>query len=314
MTDVRSVQTASIAGIKTGPAVRAPAFKVELCTPALGAEITGADLVAAASDTGTMAEIRSLWLAHKVLFFRDQHITPMELQTFAAALGPLQPHPTAPMHSQVPLLLPIYRNLDAKKPNAIEQASRENIWHTDLSYVASPSRGAVLWCETCPEVGGDTMWANMALAYERLPVSIKQRLDGLYAKHSVEQIFGAQMPLAQRQKFAAKVPAVEHPVVRAHPESGEKILFVNQAFTTHFSNFYNFEAVRVGQDFAFEANALMSYLLSQAAIPEYQVRLRWRPGTIAIWDNLATQHYAVADYGQAPRRMLRATIKDEAVT
>lgn len=289
-------------------------IKVERCTRALGAEISGIGLADAGTDAGLAAEIRALWLEHKVLFFRDQTITAEALQTFAATLGPLQPHPTAPMHPQAPMLLPIYRNLDAKKPNAIEQASRENIWHTDLSYMATPSRGAVLWCEACPDVGGDTMWANMALAYERLPDAIKQRIDGLYAKHSVEHIFGAQMPMAQRQKFAAKVPAVEQPVVRAHPETGDKILFVNQAFTTHFANFYNFENVRVGQDFAFEANALMTYLLSQAAIPEYQVRLRWRPGTVAIWDNLSTQHYAVADYGQAPRKMLRATIKGEALS
>ncbi len=302
------------APLSTAPAVtrRAttkPAFKVERSTPALGAEITGLSLVDAGQDAGLAAEIRALWLEHKVLFIRDQQITPPMLQTFAATLGPLQPHPTAPMHPQAPMLLPIYRNLDAKKPNAIEQASRENIWHTDLSYMADPSRGAVLWCETCPDVGGDTMWATMAMAYERLPDAIKQRIDGLYAKHSVEHIFGAQMPLATRQKFAAKVPTVEHPVVRLHPETGEKILFVNQAFTTHFANFYNFENVRVGQDFAFEANAFMSYLQSQAAIPEYQVRLRWRPGTVAIWDNLSTQHYAVSDYGQSPRKMLRATIK-----
>ena len=108
--------------------------------------------------------------------------------------------------------------------------------------------------------------------------------------------------------MAAKNPAAEHPVVLTHPETGEKVLFVNSAFTTHFSNFFNFEDIRCGQDFMPEAHHLMNYLTSQAAIPEYQVRLKWRTNTVAMWDNLQVQHYAVADYGSALRKMLRATI------
>lgn len=305
--------TAEAAPAIVRPSVRKPSFKVERCTPTIGAEITSISLADVVLDDDLTAAVRSEWLTHKVLFFRDQHVTPAEQQAFAARFGALEPHPTLPGHPEAPLLLPLYRNLDASKPNAIEKASRENVWHTDLSYTAAPSRGAVLRCEVCPEVGGDTMWANMAIAYERLPQHTKSRIDGLHAKHSLEQLFGAQMPAARRHKLAAKVPAVEHPVVRTHPETGEKALFVNQAFTTHFADFYNFEEVRYGQDFLFEAHALMNHLVSQAAIPEYQVRLRWRPGTIAMWDNLVTQHYAVSDYGQEPRRMLRATLKGEAV-
>ena len=108
--------------------------------------------------------------------------------------------------------------------------------------------------------------------------------------------------------MAAKNPAAEHPVVLTHPETGEKVLFVNSAFTTHFSNFFNFTDIRYGQDFMPEAHQLMNYLTSQAAIPEYQVRLKWRTNTVAMWDNLQVQHYAVADYGNAPRKMLRATL------
>ena len=250
-----------------------------------------------------------MWLRHKVLFFRDQRLTAPEQERFAACFGELEPHPALKMHPDAPMILPLYRNLDAGRPNAVERASRENIWHADLSYVAAPSRGAVLYCETCPETGGDTMWANMVLAWKMLPDQIKTRIDGLHARHDFEHLFAAGFPIDRRHEMAARLPSVDHPVVRPHPETGESLLFVNQAFTTHFTNFYNFEDVRFGQDFAFEANALMNYLLSQPAIPEYQVRLKWRPGTVAMWDNWATQHYAVADYGREPRKMLRATIK-----
>jgi taurine dioxygenase len=114
--------------------------------------------------------------------------------------------------------------------------------------------------------------------------------------------------MEERQAFAERTPAVEHPVVLTHPETGEKVLFVNSAFTTHFSNYFNFEDCRYGLDFLPEAQHLLAYLTSQAMIPEYQVRLKWRPNTIAMWDNLQVQHYATADYGKAPRKMLRATL------
>ncbi|MNQ56351.1 Alpha-ketoglutarate-dependent taurine dioxygenase [compost metagenome] len=203
----------------------------------------------------------------------------------------------------------LYRNLDPSKPEGfVEKASRENIWHADVTYKKAPPRGAVLRCELGPDTGGDTIWSNMVMAYEKLPEAIKQRIAGLYAKHSAEHAFGAQMPIADRHAMAAKNPAAEHPVVLTHPETGEKVLFVSSVFTTHFSNFYNFEDVRYGQDFMPEAHHLLNYLTSQAAIPEYQVRLKWRPNTVAMWDNLLCQHYAVADYGNVTRKMLRATL------
>ncbi len=282
--------------------------RVEICTPAIGAEITNINLADVPDDPALVAELRALWLSRRVLFFRDQHITAQEQQRFAAAFGTLEKHPTAPMHPDAPLLLPLYRNLDPNKPNMIEKSSRENIWHSDLTFKAVGPRGAILRCEQCPDTGGDTLWANMVLAYERLPDQVKQRIDGLYARHSFEHVFAAQLRRERRLELAQEQPSTDHPVVMAHPETGEKLLFVNQAFTTHFTNFYNFDDVRYGQDFAIEANLLMNYLLSQAAIPEYQVRLKWRPGTVAMWDNLLTQHYAVADYGREPRRMLRATL------
>jgi len=289
-------------------AVRTASFDVEPCTPAIGAEISGLSLADIARDPDLVREVRRLWLKHKVLFFRNQAIDAVMLQDFASCFGELEAHPTMRMHPDAPLILPISRNLDPGKPNIAEQTSRENMWHADTAYVSAPARGSMLACEMCPPCGGDTIWSNMVLAYERLPERIKERLEGLYAKHSLEQVFGAQLPIDKRKKLAAKAPMVEHPVVCTHPETGERLLFVNQFSTSHFVNFYNFKDVRYGQDF-FESGALLNFLVQQPQIPEYQVRLRWRPGTVAMWDNLLCQHYAVYDYGAAPRKMLRATFK-----
>lgn len=304
-----SPQSKPVAPAIVRPSALQHSIKVELCTPNIGAELSNISLADAARDPELIAEIRALWLKHKVLFFRDQDITPMEQQHFAAQFAELEAHPLAPSHPEADKLLMLYRNLDPSKPkNYVEKASRENLWHADVTYKKAPPRGAVLRCEMGPESGGDTMWSNMVMAYEKLPQAIKQRIDGLYAKHGAEQTFGAQLPREERLAMAEKAPAAEHPVVLTHPETGEKVLFVNSAFTTHFSNFFNFEDVRYGQDFMPEAHHLMNYLTSQAAIPEYQVRLKWRTNTVAMWDNLQVQHYAVADYGDAPRKMLRATL------
>lgn len=274
-------------------------LKIERVTPALGAEVSNVSLANAIEDDDLFAEIRALWLQHKVLFFRDQDISHATHVAFARRFGDLEDHPYVPTHPDHPGLLLV--NRDTKH-------SYEHTWHSDVSWRAAPSQGAILRCVVCPEVGGDTLWANMVMAYEQLPDHIKRRIDGLRAKHSIEHSFAGALPLEERLAMAAKYPMVEHPVVRTHPETGEKILFVNQGFTTHFVNFHNQTDIRHGQDFAIEANNLMNYLTRQVDIPEYQVRLRWRPNTIAFWDNRSTQHLAVHDYYPAPRQMMRATI------
>jgi taurine dioxygenase len=147
----------------------------------------------------------------------------------------------------------------------------------------------------------------MALAYEKLPNEIKARIAPLRARHSIEASFGAAMPLEKRLMLKAAYPDPEHPVVRVHPETGEKVLFVN-AFTTHFTNYHTPANVRYGQDANPGAADLLRYLVSQAFVPEYQVRWRWRPNSVAIWDNRSTQHYAVMDYPPCHRRMERAGI------
>src|SRR5690349_4222991 len=276
-------------------------IRVEPLTCTIGAELSNVALGAASRDAALVAEIRSLLLKHKVLFFRDQDITRAEHVAFAHHFGELEDHPVAGSDPDHPGLVRIYKTPD--KPND----RYENAWHTDATWRERPPFGCVLRCVECPEVGGDTMWVNMVEAYARLPDHIKAQIAGLRARHSIEATFGAAMPLEKRLALHAQFPDAEHPVVRTHPETGEKILFVN-AFTTHFTNFHTAVNVRVGQDFAPGASQLLNYLISQAAIPEYQVRWRWKKNSVAFWDNRSTQHYAVMDYAPCHRKMERAGI------
>jgi len=275
--------------------------KVEQLTCTIGAELTNVNLGAASRDAGLAAEIRALLLKHRVLFFRDQDITRAEHVAFARRFGELEDHPVAGSDPDHPGLVRIYKSPDA--PND----RYENSWHTDATWREKPPFGCVLRCIECPPVGGDTMWANMVEAYGRLPEHVKSQIADLRARHSIEASFGAAMPIEKRLALKAQYPDAEHPVVRTHPETGEKILFVN-AFTTHFTNYHTPERVRFGQDANPGAALLLNYLVSQAFIPEYQVRWRWKPNSMAMWDNRSTQHYAVMDYPPCHRKMERAGI------
>ncbi|WP_327664496.1 MULTISPECIES: TauD/TfdA dioxygenase family protein [unclassified Streptomyces] len=277
------------------------ALTVEPLTCTLGAELHGVQLSDAARDEELFAEIRQLLLKYKVLFLRNQDMSRAEHVTFASRFGPLEDHPVAGSDPEHPGLVRIYKDLDSKPEHY------ENALHCDATWRECPPMGAVLRCVEGPTVGGDTMWIDMAEAYRRLPDRVKQRIEGLRARHSIEATFGAALPTAERHALKERFPDAEHPVVRTHPETGEKILFVN-AFTTHFVNYHRPENVRFGQDYAPGAADLLRYLISQAAVPEYQVRWRWSPDSVAIWDNRSTQHYAVQDYWPAVRRMERAGI------
>ena len=277
------------------------AIKAEQLTCSIGAELSNVDLGAASRDHGLVAEIRVLLLVHRVLFFRDQVITRAEHVAFARHFGELEDHPVAGSDPEHPGLVRIYKSPDAPVDRY------ENAWHTDATWRESPPFGCVLRCVECPPVGGDTMWANMALAYEKLPGDIKTKIAGLRARHSIEATFGAAMPIEKRLALRQMYPDAEHPVVRTHPETGEKILFVN-GFTTHFTNYHTAANVRYGQDYSPGASQLLNYLISQASIPEYQVRFRWRPNSVAMWDNRSTQHNAVMDYPPCHRKMERAGI------
>lgn len=273
-------------------------------TCAIGAEIRGVHLGEASRTPSAMETLRALLLEHRVLFFRDQDITRAEHVAFARHFGELEDHPVAGSDPDHPGLVRIYKSPDT--PND----RYENAWHTDATWREAPPFGCVLRCVACPPVGGDTMWANMVLAYERLPDAVKAQIAGLRARHSIEATFGAAMPVEQRLELKTRFPDAEHPVVRTHPDTGEKVLFVN-GFTTHFTNFHTAANVRYGQDFTHGGAQLLQYLQMQAFVPEYQVRWRWSPNAVAMWDNRSTQHYAVMDYPPSHRRMERAGIRGD---
>ena len=276
-------------------------MRIEPLTTHIGAEISGVDLAEAARNDDLFGSLRELLLRHKVLFLRDQAITKADHVAFARRFGDLEDHPVAGSDPDHPGLVCIYKDLDSPPDHY------ENAWHCDATWREIPPMGAVLRCIECPPVGGDTIWANMSRAYEELPEHIKETIEGLRARHSIEATFGARMPIEKRLALKAQYPDAEHPVVRTHPETGEKALFVS-GFATHFTNFHTSANVRYGQDFAPGSANLLSYLIGRASIPEYQVRWRWQPNSVAIWDNRCTQHYAVMDYWPAVRKMERAGI------
>ena len=239
-------------------------LRVEPLSCAIGAEIGNVQMGAVARDDGLYAEIRSLLLAHKVLFFRDQDITSADHAAFAGRFGELEPHPMAPSDPEHPGIIRIYKSPESP----VERY--ENSWHCDATWRDKPPMGAVLRCLDCPPVGGDTMWANLELAYDKLPEQVKDKIAGLRARHSIESTFGATMPIEKRHALKAQFPDAEHPVVRTHTETGRKTLFVN-SFTTHFTNFHTAENVRYGQDYTFGGSDLLRYLLAQVFIDRKSV-------------------------------------------
>jgi taurine dioxygenase len=279
-------------------------MRIEPLTCAIGAQLHDINLGDAVRDEALFQEIYAALLKHKVLFLRDQtldKLSRLDHMAFAQKLGELETHPMVPSHPEAPGLVQIYKNPDSPVDRY------ENSWHTDGTFRPAPAMGCVLRCIECPPVGGDTIWANMVLAYEKLPQHIKDQIQGLKANHSFNATFAAAMPEEKRLAMKAQYPDSEHPVIRTHPETGEKALYVN-GFTTHFVNYHNKDKVRYGQDFNQAGGDLLQYLISQAYIPEYQVRWRWQPFSMAIWDNRVTQHYAVMDYPPCHRKMERAGI------
>jgi taurine dioxygenase len=290
-----------MANATTTPAITHKSIAVDRLTCTIGAELGNVNLADAARDDALFAEIRALLLEHKVLFFRDQEFTRAEHVALARRFGELEDHPVVGSDPDHPGLVRIYKGPDSRN----EQY--ENAYHCDATWRERPQFGAVLRCVECPEVGGDMIWVNMAEAYRRLPEDVKAKIANLRARHSIEASFGAAMPIEKRLALAAQFPDAEHPVVRTHPETGEKILFVN-AFTTHFTNYHTPDNVRFGLDYTLGASQLLQYLISQASVPEYQVRFRWKKNSVAIWDNRCTQHYAVQDFWPAVRNLERAGI------
>lgn len=261
-------------------------------TPTIGAEIEGVDLTRPLSEA-TVSALRQALLDWKVLFFRDQVIDTEQHLAFARRFGPLEVHPFAPQKPGYPEVLAITH--DEKN------RGKENTWHSDVTWRLEPSLGSILRAIELPPVGGDTLFADMYAAYDGLKDEVKARIDGAVAVHDFTHFRAGMrkrgLSEEQIEEMNRKYPMAEHPVVRTHPETGRKCIYVNAAFTLHI----------VGMEKA-ESDALLAHLYAQAAIPEYQCRFRWSPNAIAFWDNRASQHYAASDYWPAVRKMERVTI------
>ena len=263
-------------------------FDIEPQTPTIGATISGLDLREPLQDE-VISGLRAALVKWKVIFFRDQHLSEEEHIRFASHFGELEIHPFTPADQPRPEILRIVHDQDNK--------GTENFWHSDVTWRPEPSLGSILRAVEIPEVGGDTLWANMEEAYSALPDYLKKKLDGLQAEHNFLRAFGHVIPKEQHEGIREKHPVQLHPVVRTHPESGRKSLYVNIAFTDHI----------LGMETK-ESDKLQEILQHTASRPEYQVRLKWQPGTIAFWDNRASQHYAVSDYWPHRRVMERVTV------
>jgi taurine dioxygenase len=275
-------------------------IRVSPVTVNIGADIEGVDLTRPLAAE-VLAEIRRAWLQYKVIFFRDQDLTGEQHVAFAKCFSDLEPHPVSPSVPEHPELMLLARGETRK--------NSENEFHTDMTFRTVPPMGAVLRAVELPEVGGDTVWVNMAAAYQGLSKEVKEKIDGLVAVHDAVPVFAHRLDAEQLAALRRDYPPVEHPLVVTHPETGEKVLYVNRIFTTHITNAYTGKFIRRP-----ESDALLTLLFNQVTLPEYQVRFRWRRNSIAAWDNRATQHYAVLDYidDSAPRTrrvMHRATLK-----
>lgn len=269
-------------------------FTVTPLTPTIGAEIGRVDLTDV--DDDLLADLRRALLEWKVIFFRDQTMDRHQHAAFARRYGDLEVHPFFKHVSNTP-------DQPEDDPEVVRFAKGpkasgyENAWHTDVTWRTNPSMGAVLRAIEIPPVGGDTLWADMAAAYDGLPDELRARIDGLRAEHDWMDSFGQAMGAELVARLREDFPAVVHPVVRTHPETGRRTLFVNRDFTT-----------RILDMDPVESDELLETLYLQTNFAEYQCRFRWTAGAVAFWDNRATQHYAASDYFPQTRVMERVSI------
>ena len=263
-------------------------FQVRQLSSTIGAEVSGVDLRDELADE-VIAELDAALAAYKVLFFRDQPVTSEQHVAFARRFGALEVHPFIPSNTGVPELV--------RFEKSAEVAGYENSWHNDVTWREFPSRAAVLHAIRVPDVGGDTLFSDMYAAYDALDDDTKARIDTLDAAHDFVQAFGRQVPPERAEEMRAQYPVVIHPVVITHPITGRKALYVNRNFTARI----------VGLE-PEESDDLLRVLCRQAEAVEHQVRFSWRNDSIAMWDNLAAQHYASSDYWPEIRVMERASI------
>ncbi|MFP6616383.1 MAG: TauD/TfdA family dioxygenase [Candidatus Hydrogenedentota bacterium] len=265
---------------------------------ALGAEIKGIDLSAPMADD-LFAETRDAFLEFHVIFFRDQTLTPDQQTDFGRRFGTLNIHPYITALNGHPEIIPIVK----------EKGDKANFgggWHSDMSFLLEPALGSVLYALDSPSFGGDTLWANQIAAYDALSDGLKETLSGLNAIHSASSQYGyggeSDRNNAKRKSMEVAVTeeaeaTVIHPVVRTHPDTGEKALYVNPPFTVNFEGWTKRES-----------RPLLQFLYEHCTSEQFTCRFRWEPKSLAFWDNRCTQHYALNDYDGQRREMHRVTI------
>ncbi|MEX0526045.1 taurine dioxygenase [Raoultella terrigena] len=262
--------------------------------PYIGAQVAGVDLARPLSDN-QFEQLYHAVLRHQVVFLREQNITPQQQRDFALRFGDLHIHPVYPHAPGVDEIIVLDTHDDNPPDN--------DNWHTDVTFIETPPAGAILAAKELPSTGGDTLWTSGVAAYEALSEPFRQLLSGLRAEHDFRKSFQEYKYRNSEEEHRCwleaveKNPPLQHPVVRTHPVTGRQALFVNEGFTTRI--------VDVTEK---ESEALLSFLFSHITKPEFQVRWRWQPNDVAIWDNRVTQHYANADYLPQRRIMHRATI------
>ncbi|HKJ25869.1 MAG TPA: TauD/TfdA family dioxygenase [Myxococcota bacterium] len=251
----------------------------------LGAEVHGVD--AASLDDASFAALHRAFLEHHVLVLRDQKLTPDQQVEFGRRFGTLYVHPIVPHIAGQPEVIEI--------ANRGKQSSLTEVWHSDVSFAERPPLGSALYALEVPAAGGDTLFANQHLAFERLSPGMRRMLEGLRGLHS-----GARLGSALGQGESWRDHATAHPVVRTHPETGRKALYVNEAFTVAFEDMTRRESA-----------PLLRFLSAFATRPDLTLRHRWKAGDLVIWDNRSVQHHAIHDHGDATRRLHRITIEGD---
>ena len=265
-------------------------ISVDRLTPIIGAEIGGVDL--AHPTNRQLDEIHRALAENQVIFFRDQELTPEQHLDFGRNFGPLHLHPAAPHAPGHPELMIIHADKDSPRANG------EN-WHSDVSCDELPPLGSILYIRTCPPRGGDTLFASMYAAYEALSERMQTYLQGLAALHDGEHVYRglyANYGVADKPAY----PRAEHPVVRTHPVTGRKALYVNRGFTRRI--------LGIPRD---ESEGVLRYLYEHMENPLFQCRFRWRANSVAFWDNRCVQHHAMWDYWPHARSGFRVTVRGE---
>ena len=261
-------------------------------TPRIGAEVSVIDLTKSLGNQ-QFQEIHDALMEHSVLFFRNQDVDVEQHKNFGRLFGDLHIHPGSPPPPGHPEILIVHADKDSK------HIAGEN-WHSDVTCDAEPPMGSILHLWEVPKSGGDTLFASMEAAYDDLSERMKIYLDGLNATHSGEQIYRGRYNNQKHDDTNVTYPRNIHPVVRTLPVTGRKSIFVNKTFTTHINEIPKAES-----------DSVLAFLYSHCAKPDYQVRFKWQPHSIAFWDNRCVQHLALWDYYPQVRSGYRVTVKGD---